>query len=206
MIIVHVAALLSGIVLLVVAIVLFLMNTGPENPSGQLVSFVWVRFITFPIAFVLIMWGGTGITIAIRRSGHAKAKPRTKTADENLRVYEATDSRSPLIAELPQGTEIEPGTVKEVDGADWTSLKLSDGRAGYVVGALRFYEALEAVLERDTPVYESSLASAPISQLPAGTELEINGTGWDSGSSRVSARVKDGNWVFITSSAKLRWL
>jgi len=206
MIVVHVAAVLCGIALVVVAIVMFVASTGPEDPLGQAASMVWVRFVTLPIGFAIAGWGAQGIYVAIRRSGHAKSKPKTITADDKLKIYESTDSRSPLVAEVPEGTQIESGVVSEIDGVDWTRVKLTDGKQGYVLGRLQYYEVLKAALQEVTPVYDSLLAESPASQLPVGTELEINSDTWDAGNSKVGAWLADGKKVFIRNNSKVRWL
>jgi hypothetical protein len=206
MIVVHVGAVLCGVGLIIVAIVLFVTSAEPGNATGQAASLLWVRFVTLPIGFAIAGWGAQGIYVASRRSGHAKSKPKTVTADDKLRIYESTDSRSALVAEVPEGTPIEPGVVSEIDGIDWTTVKLADGKQGYVLGRLQYYEILKAALQQVTPVYESLLADSVMSQLPAGTELEINSDTWDAGNSKVGAWLADGKKVFIGGNTKIKWL
>ena len=206
MIVIHVAAVLVGIALIIVGIVLFVTSAQPENALGQAASLLWIRFVTLPLGFAVAGWGAQGIYVAFRRSGHAKSKPKTVTADDKLKVYQSTDSLSPVVAEVPEGTYIEPGKVTEIDGVDWSSVKLADGRHGYVLGLLQYYEVLKAALEEGTPVYDSLLAESPASQLPAGTELEINSGTWDAGNPKVGAWLNDGKKVFIRSNTKVRWL
>lgn len=207
MIVIQIAALLAGIALFVGAIALFFIETGPNNPLGQAFSLVWVRFVTFPIALALFTWGINGIYTSTRRSRHAKAKKKTKTAAEKTRVYESTDSRSTLLAEVPEGTNIDVGPISEVDGADWTNVKLVDGKQGYVLGRMRYYEVLKAALEQATPVYDSRETSSPGTQLPPGTEVEINAFAWDSiDHSTAEAWLNDGKKVFIKSNTRVKWL
>lgn len=206
MIVIHVAAVLGGIALIIVGIVMFVTSTGPDNATGQAASLLWVRFVTLPLGFAVAGWGAQGIYVAFRRSGHSKSKPQTVSADDKLRVYQSTDSHSPLVAEIPEGTHIEPGKVSEINGIDWTSVTLADGRQGYALGRLQYYEVLKAALEEVTPVYDSLLDESPASQLPVGTELEINSGTWDGGNPKVGAWLGDGKKVFIRNNTKVRWL
>jgi hypothetical protein len=206
MVVVYVAALISGVLLCLGALVLFFIGTQSfqAGETGGIFTALWARFVLLGAGLSALAWGGNGL----RRSRHARATQKTKTADEELRVYESTDSHSPLVAKLPEGTDIELGPVTEANGVDWVSVKLPDGKQGYVLGNAHVHTMLKAVIEKEAPVYEfADLASPPVSQLPVGTELEIVKGDWDSAFDQiVMVRAWAGERkIHIKSNTKVRW-
>lgn len=204
MVIVYGAAIALGILLMLAAFALFVVGTQ-SGEWGGILDAVWARFVVLGVGFSILAWGTNGI----RRSRHAKASEKTKTADEELRVYETTDSHAPLVAKLPEGTDIELGPVTEADGVDWVDVKLADGKHGYVLGNAHVHTMLSGVLEKEAPAYEfADLASPPVSQLPVGTKLDIVKGDWDSAYDQlVMVRAwAGGKKLHIKSNSKVRWM
>jgi hypothetical protein len=205
MVVVYVAAIILGILLSVAAFVLMVIGTQTVDEGGIFTA-LWARFVILGVGLSVLAWGGNGV----RRSRHAKATQKTKTADEELRVYESTDSHSPLVAKLPEGTDIELGPVTEANGVDWVNVKLADGTPGYVLGHAHVHTMLRAVITKEAPVYEfPDMASPPVTQLPVGTEVEIVKGDWDSAYDQivmVRAWLTDGRKIHIKSNTKVRWV
>jgi len=208
MAILYVGSMVVGLLLIVTGFVLFFVtDPGVQDPGGQLGSMLWLRFVTFPLGLGLMAFGGNGL----RRSKHGKATHKTKTADEELRVYESADSHSPLIAKLPEGTDIEFGPVTEVNGVDWVNVKFADGNQGYVIGHAGVLTVMKAVVEKNhAGGYEfADFASPPAFQLPPGTELEIVKGDWDNAPYDQAVPVRawvDGKKMHIKSNTKVKWL
>lgn len=207
MIALYIASIVAGIVLVLVALALFITNQSVEDPAGTAFSFVWMRFITLPLGVGLVAFGANGI----RRSKHAKATHKTKTADEELRVYESADSLSRLIAKLPEGTDIELGPVTEVNGVDWVNVRFADGKQGYALGHAGIVTVMKAAIDKNHAAgYEfADLASPPAFQLPPETELEIAKGDWDAAPYDQAVMVRawvDGKKMHIKSTTKVRWL
>ena len=204
MVVVYVASIIVGILIILAGFGLMIFGTQSGDVSA-IGNALWARFVVFGVGFFVVAWGGNGI----RRSKHATATQKTKTADEELRVYESTDSHSLLIGKLPEGSDIELGPVTEANGVDWVNVKLRDGKQGYVLGHARVHTMLKAAIEKQAPVYEfADLASPPVAQLPVGTELEIVKGDWDSAFDQiVMVRAwADGKKIHIKSNTKVRWL
>lgn len=205
MVVVYVAAIILGILLCLAALALFVIGMQTVDEGGIFTA-LWARFVILGVGLSVVAWGGNGI----RRLRHAKATQKTKTADEELRVYESTDSHSSMVAKLPEGSEIELGKVTEVNGVDWVSIKLPDGKQGYALGHAHVHTMLKAVIEKQAPVYEfPDMASPPVTQLPVGTEVEIVKGDWDSAFDQivmVRAWLTDGKKIHIKSNTKVRWV
>ena len=205
MAIVYVAAIIVGILLSLGAFALFVIGTQAGD-GGGIFTALWARFVVLGVGLSVIGWGGNGL----RRLRHAKATQKTKTADEELRVYESADSHSPLLAKLPEGSDIELGPVTEANGVDWVGVSLPDGRQGYALGHARVHTMIKGVIEKEAPVYEfPDLASPPVTKIAEGTEVEIVKGDWDSAFDQVvmvRAWPADGQKIYIKSNTKVRWV
>jgi len=210
MVVAYISSIIFGVFLIIVAIMQFVMVASQpvdaSDGAGGALTFAWARFALLPAGLFAIAWGGNGF----RRLKHAKATEKTKTADEELRIYESPDSLSPLLVKIPEGTDIELGAVTETNGVDWILVKLADGKQGYALGNARVHTVLKGVLQKETPAYEfADMASPALYMLPVGTELEIAKGDWDSAFDQVvmvRAWQPDGRKIHIRSGSKVDWL
>jgi len=57
------------------------------------------------------------------------------TASTDLSVYQEMNLKSPTIARLAAGEQVEPGKMADRCGWIWMAVTLADGRTGYVLGS-----------------------------------------------------------------------
>lgn len=126
--------------------------------------FLWVMLIPFigPIWFLVECWFLEGTT-GPNRYGADPLRPsfesfnsagvageagrrvvlvsplagcRIRTTDNAVRILQAHDLNSTVVAELPGGTEVQLGAASEIDGREWLEATLQDGSSGYVLGPI----------------------------------------------------------------------
>ena len=95
--------------------------------SGELLAVVGVGLIV--LGLIRMATGG----------GSATERPRIKagsqaTVKQEAVVYTEMDSHSPPITKLASGSKVEIVASSETNDVLWVSVKLSDGRQGYMLG------------------------------------------------------------------------
>src|SRR6266853_3841370 len=128
--VVYAGAFILGILCVVAGIAIWING---EREAARINGTYYPGALVFVLPAVglgLMGWSTRGFSLL----RHAKAQKKTIVADDELKIYQDTDSRSAVIARLPYGAEIELGEFKEVDGVDWVIVRLPDGQQGYVIG------------------------------------------------------------------------
>lgn len=147
--------------------------------SGQLV-FIGTNSsgLLIGVGVVLLFWGAFEMVMSGRSPQRQKIQiaqqpgRKTRTADEKAKVYQAADSKSPVLAELKEGDEIVPLTYAEVDGVDWLKVKLPDEREGFFLG--NTYATVKAVIkDKEAPIFRYNHGSDRFTSVVGGTEMEI---------------------------------
>jgi hypothetical protein len=82
---------------------------------------------------------------------------RVRIVDKTAPLYAKPDLRTPPIAELVEGNEVEIGAVTENAGGKWVAVTLSDQRRGYMPGRTQIFSIVETALQQP----EANVHTAP---------------------------------------------
>lgn len=77
--------------------------------------------------------GGTPTSVPTS-VGCPLAGRKVRTLDDALLVYQDRDLSSGVVARPPNGTEVQLGSLSELDGREWLEAVLPNGDKGYVLG------------------------------------------------------------------------
>jgi hypothetical protein len=193
---------LTGLALLAINIYLSIKMNLPGFATGIL---PWL--LTFG-GLGILGWGANGMY----RLGYAKVRRYIRVAAQEIKVYQDTDSRSPVVATLGKGSGAEFDAAMEVDGVDWVRIQLPTGQQGYVTNIGGFYVTLKATIDsREATVYKYADLSEPISQLVNGSEVELNKgdldtTDLEGALPSVLAWLSDGQEGYIRKGTKFKWV
>ena len=206
--ILYVVAIIVGIVLIAIAVAVIVADPSAALSSPVVEGIVLLMFFA---GSGISGWGARGMHRTSTAKAIEKAAKKVRTADEQVRVYKEADSQSPLVARLPEESELEFGATTEVNGVDWVSVGLPDGRQGYVIGSTRTHSILKVIMEdQEVTVHKGpDPNSPPLSRLPAGSEVELSGTDWErtaDGLTWLTVWLPDGQRGYIRSNTKLRWV
>lgn len=61
---------------------------------------------------------------------------RIRTVDGAVRILQDRNLDSAVVAELPEGAEVQLGAASYVDGREWLQVTMQNGTAGYVLGPM----------------------------------------------------------------------
>lgn len=94
---------------------------------------------------------------------------------EPTKIYAKPDLSSMPIVELPPGSQLELGVLKDVDEITWITATLPDGQWGYIQGATKINFAMQLKLfEKEVTVYsEPSTSSAVVTHMKKNTIYDV---------------------------------
>jgi hypothetical protein len=209
-------AIALGILLMVISVVFIVAAVVTTASLGALDAGL---IPALPKIFLFVFLAGSGISGWGAREMHRlrtakaieKSARKIRTANDGVRIYKEADSQSPLVARLPEESELELGATKVVNGVDWVSARLPDGRQGYVIGGTRTHAILKVVIENQEAIMYKvpDSNSPPFAKLPVGSELELSGSDWEGiaeGLTWLTVWLPDGQRGYIRSNTKVRWV
>lgn len=203
-----VALIIFGILLIVAGLAFFGAMVVIAERHGATYVPGALPYLLAAAGIGVMSWGVRGWV----RLGHVSATKKTKTADNEVRVYQDTDSRSPMVARLAEGTDIELGEAKIVNGLKWIRVRLPDKQQGYILGNCSVYTVLKAVVvDAEAYVYRGPAPqNPPLAKLVAGSEIEVHEAEWDNLTQTPGAQVNvwlpDGQHGYLPRSTKVKWV
>lgn len=203
---IYIGAIILGILLILGGFAILVGGCYVASKKGGTYIPGALPYLLVAAGLGIIGWGARGMT----RLGHASATEKKRIADKEVRVYKDTDSRSPIVATLVEGSEVKLGEIKEVNDLEWVSVISPDGQLGYVLGNVGVYTVLKAIIvSREALVYRYADSNfPPIAKFVAGSEIEISKVDWDSavdGVVWVRAWLPDGQQGYINRGTKIKW-